>query len=315
MSVNVTTGSNGVNPLNELITKFVLGATTIERGLMRVIPNQQNIVEISKFRTDADKLTALECTPSTPNDSMHKDFLQIATGGCQFYDTFCPEEDFFEDWSFLWATGRMTDSQAAPKIRGAIQETVIGSVQANLEKLIWTGDVDAVAMPWLDRFDGYVKILEADATVRDVTNIGIITVENIFQVLSDTKNASNAEMLERGNGTFLVSYKDLQKLYDAQGSADISKGVNVMDKGVGAYAGYKVVSCGIPENMVLFTNASSGSDSNLLGATWMLADTKGVKIERLQANSSEWFSLVKFRFGVNIMYGDDCAFYQGVVIP
>jgi hypothetical protein len=63
---------------------------------------------------------------------------------------------------------------------------------------------------------------------------------------------------------------------------------------------------------MVFTKATSGNDSNLVGATWMQADYKAAKIERLQANSSEWFALMKFRFGVNYLYGDDIVFYQGV---
>ena len=105
-SINVTTGSNGVNPLAGMYYPLVLGARTIDKGQMQVIQSQMNTVEVSRFSVALDKLEAPVATPVTANDSMTKDFVQIETGDFMFYDTFNSLRDFQEDWSYLWKPGQ-----------------------------------------------------------------------------------------------------------------------------------------------------------------------------------------------------------------
>ena len=313
MSINVTTTANGT-ALNELLTPMVLGATTIDRGLMRIVLNQQDKVSLSRFTTALDKLEAPVDTPVTANDSMTKDEVTISLGDQMWYDTWNPIRDFETDWSYFYSTGQLTEAQAEPKIRTAIQETVIESVTNNLDNLIWNADTASLDT-FLQRMDGLIKIIEANVDVNVVTNIGVIEKDNIFAIMDAVILATPDAVLESANPKFIMSHRDKQIYYSALRDAGISKGTNIQDAGVDSYAGIPIVSCGIPKDHIVFTVASTGKDSNLVGATWMDADYRGVKIDRLQANSELWFAKVLFKFGVNIVFGGELTYYAGVVIP
>ena len=309
MSINVTTSANG-NALNELLTPLVLGATTIERGLMRMIPSQMNSVAIGKFNTALDKLEAPVETPITPNDSMTKGEVIITTGNQMWYDTFNPLRDFEDDWVHFWAQGRLTDAQANAKIQAAILKTVIESVQNNVDKLLWSGDTASLDI-WLQRMDGFIKLIEA-APVNVVLAAGAITSANIIDIMEAAIAATPDEVLEMQSPTFILSHRDKQIYFSALRDATISKGVNIMENGVPTFGGIPIVSCGIPKDHIVLTNTGTGSDSNLAGATWMDADMKGVKIDRLQANSELWFAKVLFKLGVNIMFPEQITYYKPV---
>ena len=313
MSINVTTSANGT-ALNELLTPMVLGARTLEKGLMRMVLSQQDKVALSRFTTALNKLEAPVDTPLVANDSMTKDEVTITLGDQMWYDTWNPIRDFEEDWSYFYSTGQLTEAQVAPQIRTAIQQTVVESVTNNLENLIWNGDT-ASGDVWLQRMDGLVKIIAANADVIDVTNIGVVTKANIIEILDAIILATPDAVIESANPKLIMSYKDKQIYDSVLRDAGISKGVNIQDSPVSYYGGFEIVSCGIPKDNILFTVASTGKDSNLVGATWMDADFRGVKIAKLQENSELWFAKVLFKFGVNIVFGGECVSYVGVVIP
>ena len=310
MSINVTTSANG-EALNELLTPLVLGATTIDRGLMRIVPNQQNSVALGIFDTLADKLEAPVDTPILGNDSMSKSEVIVTTGDQMWYDEFNPLRDFQEDWSYFWSSGRLTDAQAGLKIKQAILKTVTESVQNNIDKLIWSGDTASLDV-WLQRMDGLIKLIEANLDVNVVTPAGVLTKANIIDVLEAMIDATPDQVLEMQSPKIIMSHRDKQIYFSAIRDATISKGINIMEGGVPTFAGIPIISCGIPKDHLVLTNATSGADSNLVGATWMWADTKGVKVERLQANSEVWFAKVLFKLGVNIVFGSQLTYYKPV---
>lgn len=316
MSVNVTTSANG-EALNGLITQFILGAQTIDQGLVRIVPNQMNTVALQRFQTALDQLVAPVPTPVTPNDSMTKDEVIVTTGDAMFYDEYNPLRDFEDDWRDNWSTGGLTEAQAAAQVRTAIMQTVTESVQDGVEKLTWQGDTLS-ADAWLNRTDGFEKLIEANGDVNTVANIGLVDKTNILEIMEAVKNGARPDLLasgRRGSLKFILSYVDFQHYMDALRDAGISKGINIMDGDVPTFAGIPVYQTGISASKICLTVASTGTDSNLVGATWMWSDTRGVKIERLQANSELFFAKVLFKLGFNVVYGSDISYYVGAIIP
>ena len=109
-----------------------------------------------------------------------------------------------------------------------------------------------------------------------------------------------------------MSHRDKQIYFEATRDATISKGINIMDAGVPTFGGIPITSTGIPKDHLVLGNFSTGSDSNFQSATWMEADTKGLKIARLQEDSELWFAKVLFKFGVAIIYGEQLSYYKPV---
>jgi len=306
-SVDNTVTASGI-ALSDIAYLMILGATTIERGLMRVIPSVMDKVHIPRFTAEKDKLVAPVDIPVVLADALFKTDITVTVGDMMFYDRFNPLRDFQEDWSQFYATGRLTDAQAAPKIRQAIEKTVIESVRNNLENLIWNGDKSS-GSAFLSRFDGLIKIITADGKVNKVTPGAVITKANVIDLLEGMITATPDAVLEMSSPKIIMSHRDKYIYHEALRDATITKGINIQDGGVDRFAGIPIVSTGIPKNHLLLGNFSSGADSNLVGATWMEADSKGLKIDRLQSDSELWFAKALIKFGVNIVYGEQLTYY------
>lgn len=309
---NTPTTNAGTLPIANLITVLILGALTIDRGLMRVVMNSQDKVELGTFDTDADLLVDRVETPSVSGDNMHKGKIIINQGDFMAYDEMNPMTQFDTDWRDYWATGKMTEAQVSPRIRRAILETYTPRVLENLEKLIWQGDTAGATH--LSFFDGFQKLLTASGTVNKVTDLTVaIDKSNIIGVLDAMIATAPDAVLEKGNVGFTMSHRDKQIYYSALRDASISKGTNLQDGGVDTYAGIKIVSCGIAKNKILLHNQSTGEDANLVGATWMSQDYNSLQIEKLQANSELWFVKVLAKFGVNMTNEAQMVYYDGTV--
>ena len=312
---NTPTVNAGTLPLNDLITRLVLGATTIERGLVRVVPNAQDKVELATFRVDNDKLKPSAETQTTGNDSMHKGKVIIQTNKIQWFDTFNPITDLENDWSSFWHSGSMNQAQLNAKIKTYVISETAKSVANGVEKLMWQGDTGS-GSAWLAMIDGFEKLLTA--AVAETNNVTDLTVAidktNIIAVLQALIDVTPAAVLEEQAGSkFVLSHRLKQIYYEASRDIAISKGINIFETGTPKFAGYDIVSTGISDNKILFGLATSGKDSVLQSATWMTTDMSSVKIERTETFSDLWGALYNFRLGVNIVNPDQISYYDGTV--
>ena len=308
-SVDVTTAANG-NAISPLLTKFLLGAHTISQGLIRVVPNHMEKFFVERFRTDNHKTITPEAIPSTLADAMFKDEVELVLGDYMFYDRFNPLRDFEADWKEFWATGKLTDAQASREIRRAIEETVVLSVNSDVEEQTWQGDTlsgDA----WLANADGLEKIIEGTAGVNIAPPLGAIDKANVLDILEGVKNSVREDLLvgKRNTLKIMMNYQDFEHAMDAYRDLGISKGINVMDGDVPRFAGIPLYQTGISKDKIACTIATTGTDSNLIMGTWMDADRKGVSIDRLQADSELWFAKVLYKIGFNIARGEDVSYY------
>lgn len=307
---NTPTANAGTNLQAELLTKLVLGATTIDKGLMQVIQSSQDKIELSFFDAALDQLAAIETTPTTKNDSLSKTNQVFSVSPFQWYDTFFPRVDFEKDWKEFWHGGGMNDPQVSARVRSAILDTVVKSVQNNLEKLIWQGDTAGAAH--LAFFDGFQKTMAADVSLPKFTDLGVdLTSANIIDVLQGLIGTVSDETLELDKPTFIMSHRDKWLYYEALQDATITKGVNIMDGGVPRYSGIPIISTGISKNKILLCNAGTGSQANLKGGTWMLNDTRNLQMGPVSNFSEEWGVLAKMKFGVDYIFPEQMAYYNG----
>ena len=309
---NVPTTNAGYLPLNELITDLVLGATTIERGLTRVIPNAQDAVEIPTFNVALDQLQAYAESPSTANDSIVKANIVIQNAKIQWFDTFNPVLNFENDYSSFWHSGKMTEAQLNAKIRTAMIAGTTKSVANNVEKCLWQGLVGGDA--WLAFFDGWEKQLTDSSDVNKVTDLTVaITKANILDVLQALIDIAPDAVLELGSSKFVLSHRLKQIYFEASRDIAISKGINIFESGIPRFAGYEIVSTGISDNKIMFADCNSGSSSVLQTITWMTQDMSSAKIERTTIFSDLWGILYTFRLGNGLQLENQIQYYDGTV--
>ena len=291
----------------KLITDLVLGAESIEKGIVHAFSDKRDKVYLNRFYTANHQLGARVATPTVEADASTKDEKIITPGNLMYYDQFDPR-DFEGDWEFLWSQGPSVSAEAASALWDAIKETVAGSVNSDLEEGIWQGDTLS-GDTWLAQFDGYFKLMDADGTVITVTPQGAITAANVIGILEDVVAACPAAVQEQTSPAILMSHIDKYLYREAARSLDF-KGTNIDEKIRDQFGGFPIVSThGIPAGRIVMGNIGSGDQSNFKASHWMDSDRNNVKIERLQANSDEFFIKVALDFGVNTVYGKEIVTY------
>ena len=305
----ITLNANGIIPIPNYHLKAVLGATTIDRGLVNVRPKYQDKVEIIRMSSSANSLHAPVVTPTAGVGQFQITNRLITLGDAMYYREFSPIRDFENEYQWQYNRGKLTDAQLASITETAVKELATSDLAAGVETLIWNGNT-ASADPWLNRTDGLIKLLDADSDtdINNVTFGAALSATNILDKFQDMIDACPAAVLEQLNIRFVVSYADLQKYYSAIRDSVITKGINIMDPGVARFAGIPIVSCGIPENKVVLGVFDGGQDGQLQAATWMNEDRSGLLVDRLQANSEMFFIKALFKWGINYRLGAEIVY-------
>ena len=305
----ITLNANGIIPIPNYHLKAVLGATTIDRGLVNVRPKYQDKVEIIRMSSSANSLHAPVVTPTAGVGQFQITNRLITLGDAMYYREFSPIRDFENEYQWQYNRGKLNEAQLASITETAVKELATSDLADGVENLIWNGNT-ASADPYLNRADGLIKLLDADSDtdLNNVTFGAVLTATNILDKFQDMIDACPAAVLEQLNIRFVVSYADLQKYYAAIRDSVITKGINIMDPGVARFAGIPIVSCGIPENKVVLGVFDGGQDGQLQAATWMNEDRSGLLVERLQNNSELFFIKALFKWGINYRLGAEIVY-------
>lgn len=307
MALSLTTTFDGT-AVPQLISDLVLGAESIEKGIVHAFSDKRDKVVLNRFVTANHQLVARVATPSSTADAMTKDEKIITPGNLMYYDEFDPR-DFEGDWEFLWTQGPSVSAEAAAVLWNAIKDTTAASINSDLEEAIWQGDTGS-GSAWLAEFDGYLKILDADATVTDVTPAGAITAVNVIAILEAMVKACPAAVQEMSSPAIIMSHTDKYLYREAARALDF-KGTNIDTAIQDMFGGFPIVSThGVPAGRVIMGNIGSGDQSNFKASHWMDSDRNNVKIERLQANSDLFFVKVALDFGVNVVFGKEVVLYK-----
>ncbi len=292
-------------PVEQLYRDLMLGAESIQKGVLQVIPGKRKQVTLNRFFSGVQNITARVATPTTAADALTKDEKQIVMAEIMFYDTFDPKE-FNVEAEFLWSQGPTVDAQGAAVLLAAIRGSVTTAFNYDLENLIWNGDTlsgDA----WLDPIDGLLKIIDADGTVISATPAGAAgalgTPANVLAAMENVVAACPAAVQELSSPTIVMSHTDKYLYYQALRD-ETYKGIDITQAGKDLFAGFPIVSThGIPAGRIFMMNTGGGDPAECKMATWPDADRFNVKIDRLQPNSDLFFIKINAEVGVNYVYG------------
>ena len=296
------------NPVQQLFRDLMFGAETIEKGVAQLIPGQRKQTTLNRFYSATQKLTARVATPTTPADALTKDERQINMAEVMWYDEFDPKE-FNLDWKFLNTIGPSVSASAAMVLLEAIRDSVVTAFNYDLEQLMWNGDTGS-GNAWLSPIDGFIKLIDADASVVSVTPQGAITAANVIDILESVVAACPNEVKYSSNPSIVTSYNTLE-LYRAAARALQYKGTNITEAIANQFGGYPIIAVnGVPADRVFMFNAGGGDRAELKVAAWADTDKAIVKIDRLQANSDLFFIKINAEIGVNHVYGKQITEYS-----
>ena len=302
------TPTQQVRVVEKLFKDLMFGSQTMEKNLVQVIPGQRNKTQLNRFYAAVNKITARVATPTTAASALTKDEKTIQAAEIMFYDEFDPKT-FNVDDVFLQSIGSSVSASAATVLLEAIRERVTTLFNYDLDNLLWNGDTTS-GDAWLDPIDGIVKLIDADATVVNVTPAGAITSANVIAVLEAVVAAMPVELRELGNPT-IVTTPAVKYAYDEAARGLDYKGANIYEAGIARFGGYEIKTVPvIPANRIFALNASGDDMSEIKVATWADSDRFTVKIDRLQANSDMFFIKVNAEIGVNHLYGKQIVEYS-----
>ena len=73
-------------PISQLMTDLVLGAESIEKGIVHAFPDKRDKVYLNRFYTATGQLGPRVATPTTAADASTKDEKIITPGNLMYYD-------------------------------------------------------------------------------------------------------------------------------------------------------------------------------------------------------------------------------------
>lgn len=293
--VSASSGFAGTN-IATILSLLVLGAETIQKGLLHTIPNKYDIIYMPTLNTAPNQLQDRVATPTTSADSEYDERV-IDPQDIMWYQEFNPAT-FEHVWQDFWPKGAMVNQIQDPKIQGAVTSTIRGSINTQLDAIIWQGDDTLGALDPLRFFDGFLKTMSADVDVVKVVIAGPIDAANIQEILDDMITAMPPAVRVRKRPKFIMSHETFDAFEQYTTSLDF-KGNSVYDGTQLRYRGYLIVPVGgMTETDIVFCDATPGPEGNLFAGTWLANDKDNFLISRLQANSELWFIKALFRYGV-----------------
>ena len=294
--------------VQKLFRDLMFGAETMEKKVAQLIPGNRNKVTLHRFYSGVQNITTRVATPTVSADALTKDEKVITMGEIMYYDEWDPKE-FNVEPSFLRTIGPTVDAQSAVVLLNAIRDSVVTAFNYDLEFLLWNGDTTS-GDAWSEAIDGFVKLIDADGTVINVTPAGAITSSNIIAILESVKAAMPSTVKALGDPVMVMN-RDAFEAYDTALRALDFKGVDVTEEAPSRFAGIQLVPLThIPANRIFGFNAGGGDMAELKCAAWADADKFTVKIDRIAANSDEFFIKINAEVGVNHVYGKQITEYS-----
>lgn len=306
MSITGSSAFVGTNVVN-ILSQLVLGFESNQKGLIHTIPQKYNKIYMPRLDTAANQLQARVDTPSTSATSVYSERV-IDPKDMMFYMEFNPKT-FESKWRDFWPKGAMVNQIQDSKVQQAVIRTVRGSLNNQLERLVWQGDTAGAAD--LAFFDGFLKTMAADGDVIKVTTPAApITKATIKEILDSMITACPDAVKVLKSPKFVMSHK-VFNIFSEMVTELQYKGNDVFDATTARYRGFTIITtAGMTDTQILLGNFTSGPEGNLFAGTWMDNDRENFKIERLQNNSELWFLKAVFRYGVQYGYGNEIVMYN-----
>jgi len=307
MAISITTTNVGT-PVERLFSDLVLSCETLDKGVAQVLAGYQNKIPLNRLYSGVQAITTRVATPTTAADNTTKDEKLITMNEIQYYDTFDPK-NFNVDWKFLWAEGPEVRQRAAQALLNALLPSVRTAFNYDLEYLLWNGDTTS-GDAWSEAIDGFVKLIDADGTVNNVTPAGAVTASNVIAVLQAVLDATPDAVREASAPAF-VTNPTIKYLYHEAISALPNKGTDITESGKDLFMGNKIISLPhIPANRIFYLNTGGDDRAALKVGTWMENDRFNLLVDRLQANSDLFFIRIDMAVGVNHIWGKEITEYS-----
>ena len=307
-SVAITSNYNG-EVADAIMTAIKLGNEAVEKGSVYVEPGVTFKLSIPIMTTLDDVLTEAVADPTTFAEAFTWTENTITPADMMFLDKVNPRH-FEHVWRPFQPVGPLVDKVDNPRIKSAIITETGKTVGKQLGKLVWAGDTAAGVSSPLRFFDGFIKLMAADAAVIKPTPQGAITAANVISIMEAVEAAIPSEIWEDSQVRFHMNTTDY-RLYEAAARALDFKGSNISDALGARFANREIrYYSGLPKDHIVVAKGTAGRDSNLWAGVDAESDADNVKIERYRPESENFIVKVLLKFGVNYAIGSEIVLYE-----
>lgn len=309
-SPTVTSNYNG-DVLDYIITEAVVGNEAVQKGSVYVIPNVQNKISIAKMVSTANPIIAREAMPTTKSATVTMSEATITPVEMMIYIPDINPRVFEASWREFQPKGALPNKVLDPNIQKVFADVVMKQAQNQIGRLFWQGDNSLATSSPLHFFDGYVTLADGSSTNIDVTNIGLITANNIIAILEDCSAAIPDALFDDPDMVYHMSTASFRKYQEAVRALS-NKGQGPAEDVPANYGGREIrFYSGFPANTVLVAKATTGPDSNLYAATDKINDVENFIIEKLRPEGEHYFLKALFKLAVNFSLDSETVYYIG----
>jgi len=312
LATNVTiTSSYAGESAQKFISAALLSATTIEAGVITVMPNVKYKSVIQRVETGSDLITAGSCD-FTANSSVTLTEVIIQPSEFQVNMQLCTQT-FLNSWESI-----SMGLSAFNEIPATFAEYLIGHVMAKVaaqtESNIWQGNLGGAQA---GEFDGLVTLATADAAVLDVAGAaaGGLTAANVIDEMQKAVDTIPNSLYGKEDVRLFISPENARLYVRALGgfSATIgangtdNRGTQWFDNGALSFSGVPVfVARGMPSGYMMICETS-----NIFFGTGLLSDYNEVRtIDMAPVDGSQNFRLIaRFTAAVQIGVPADVVLY------
>jgi hypothetical protein len=304
------TNYNGILASTFIKKVFGVGNELFDKNIANLITNIDSKGALPRLSSTDDPLKVWEDTPSGVTVTTTYNERTLTVVKSMLYETFNPE-DFHTIWKEFQSQGNMSDLRLNPKLYSDILDIYINKAWTQISKVFWQGDT-ASGTAALKIFDGMIKLMLADANVIDVANIGVITTSNVNQVLQDVWEAIPDRFIDDPDMRILMSTTDWRKAQTAHQNAKLNQ-VGFLDSVVSnLYLSNRIDHLsGIPENTVVAARGMTTEASNLHLGVWVNPNSENPRVDRVAANSEQWFTRTNYKIGCQYRDGSELVLYRG----
>lgn len=305
MAVTITNTNYNGDVIKMLYRVLGVGNQVIEKGAAYLETGISTKRSIPSISIADNPMGTYETTPTgetADTDYVERTMTMVKT---MLYETIDPVvwQDIWDEFKSTGAT--FTNLALNPQIMSAVMDLYKNAVGRQMAQEFWNGTTFIT---------GIIPLAVADGNVVDVTNIGVITETNVFDVIQDVWDAIPDQFIEDDQFKIWLSTTDWRKAQAKNRS--LSESTNgALDTTVKNIFLSKRIDhmTSIPANTVIACKGTSGQDSNLIFGFYATPDAElgAPIIDKVANNSRSMFVRVDFKIDANYRAGSEIVLYQG----
>jgi hypothetical protein len=308
-SFSIASDSTHPEVYQKLIKKLVLDNYAVKRNLVHVHEYKGKDYVLPTISVEAS-LGEYVATPTVSNGSIELGKRAMSNKRSTLFYTWDPE-DLLNFYPQFQPDMLLTEQEVPAPLLEAIFDLTLNKVGNQIGRIIWNGDSTITTGDTsLNRADGLIKLLKAEADVKKVSGAVALTKTNVVDAFEGVLDVTD-QLASEDAGFKMIINKKTADLYRKYQQSQGFKGVEVTQKGVMDYSGVSIViDPHVPNDTVIGTYTEAGEGSNFWMGTNLTSDLSTLKYGKLADYSNEWFTRMDCRLGFGIRNPEHATLYS-----